>query len=63
MAYRIIREYKNQYQTGTEITAILDSTDDLTSLGSDYAPGSIAIVADSGVPSYMLNASLEWKRI
>ncbi|MGM9640554.1 MAG: hypothetical protein ACI3V3_04235 [Faecousia sp.] len=63
MAYKIIREYKNQYQTGTEITAILDSTDDLADLGNEYAPGSIAMVADSGVPTYMLNASLAWVRI
>lgn len=63
MAYKIIREYKNQYQTGTEITAVLDSTDDLTSLGNDYTPGSMAMVADSGLPTYMLNASLVWKEI
>ena len=63
MAYKIIRKYRNQYQTGNEITAILDSADDLTDLGNDYAPGSIAMVAASGVPTYMLNASLVWKRI
>lgn len=63
MAYKIIREYKNQYQAGTEITAVLDSTDDLTLLGNDYAPGSMAMVADSGLPTYMLNASLVWKEI
>lgn len=63
MAYKIIREYKNQYQTGTEITAVLDSTDDMTSLGNDYTPGSIAMVVASGLPTYMLNASLVWKEI
>lgn len=43
MAYKIIRSKFYQYQTGTEITAILDAASDLTALGTDYAPGSIAI--------------------
>ena len=63
MAYKIIRSKFYQYQTGTEITAILDAASDLTVLGTDYAPGSIAIVADSGAATYMLNASGTWKEI
>ena len=42
---------------------MLDSVDDLASLGTDYAPGSVAIVADKGAPVYMLNASGVWKEI
>lgn len=63
MAYKIIKNMAYQYQTGQEITAILDSASDLTALGTSYAPGSIAIVADSGAPTYMLNASGVWKEI
>lgn len=63
MSYKIIRDENNKYQMGREITAVLDSVSDLASLGTDFAPGSIAMVADKGVPSYMLNASGEWKEI
>ena len=45
------------------ITAVLDSSADLESLGTGYCAGSIAMVADKGVPTYMLNASGEWKEI
>ena len=63
MAYTIIRDEWNKYQLGREITAVLDTIDDLASLGTDYAPGSVAIVADKGAPVYMLNASGAWKEI
>lgn len=63
MAYKIIRDEWNKYQLGREITAVLDAIDDLASLGTDFAPGSVAIVADKGATSYMLNASGAWKEI
>ena len=63
MAYKIIRDENNKYQLGREIEAVLDSTADLDALGTSYCPGSVAIVADKGVPSYMLNASGVWKEI
>lgn len=63
MAYKIIRDENNKYQMGREITAVLDAVSDLDGLGTDFCPGSIAMVADKGVPSYMLNASGAWKEI
>ena len=66
MAYSITKRTLVRYHNGheiDEITAMLDSVSDLSSLGTDFAPGSIAMVADKGVPSYMLNASGEWKEI
>lgn len=63
MAYKIIRDEWNKYQLGREITAVLDSASDLDSLGSAFCPGSVAIVADKGATSYMLNASGAWKEI
>ena len=63
MAYKIIRDKNNKYQLGREIEAVLDSTADLDALGTDYCPGSVAIVADKGAPAYMLNASGVWKEI
>lgn len=63
MAYQIIRRDENKYQPGTEITAILDAAADLDSLGTTWSPGSVAIVADSGTPTYMLNASKVWKEV
>lgn len=66
MAYSIIQSRLDRYQNGKqviEISAVLDSIDDLASLGTDYAPGSVALVADKGAPVYMLNASGVWKEI
>lgn len=63
MAYKIIRRESNKYQLGWEIEAVLDSTADLEALGTDYCPGSTAIVADKGGAIYMVNASGEWKEI
>lgn len=63
MAYKIIRWEKDRYQVGEEIAAVLDEAADLDELGTMWAPGSIAMVADKGAPSYMLNASHVWKEI
>lgn len=66
MAYKVIRSAKDDYQIGREITAVLDSTSDLATLIASegtLAPGSIAIVADSGMPTYILNASGEWMSV
>lgn len=63
MAYKIIRDMSELYQTGREITAVLDSDADLEDLiagEGTLAPGSIAIVADAGMPTYVLNASGAW---
>ena len=63
MAYKIIRQETDKYQVGEEITAVLDAAADLDELGTTWAPGSVAMVADKGAPSYMLNASHVWKEI
>ncbi len=63
MAYKIIRTKTNEEQPGVEIEAILDAESDLEALGTDYAPGSVAMVADTGAPVYMMNASGQWKEI
>ena len=63
MAFKIIRDELNNEQPGREIVAILDSASDLTALGANYAPGSVAMVAGSGAPTFILNASQEWKEI
>ena len=47
----------------TQPAVFLHSVISALCLGADFAPGSIAMVADKGVPSYMLNASGEWKEI
>lgn len=69
MAYAIIRSDIHTSVDGaktigeTEITAILDEASDLDSLGTTWRPGSVAIVADKGTPTYMLNASKVWKEV
>lgn len=63
MAYSIInREFvvRKEGIAAYRITAILDSVDDLAAIGTDVAPGSIAIVAGPKFPTYMMNASGEW---
>ena len=42
---------------------LTDAAADLDALGTTWAPGSVAMVADKGVPSYVLNASHVWKEI
>ena len=65
MAYKILSSETVAMESGAkpQITAVLDSADDLADLGNNYYPGSVAIVADKGAPVYMLNASGVWKEI
>lgn len=63
MAYKIIRDMSELHQTGREITAVLDSASDLQALiaaEGELAPGSTAVVAAKGRPTYILNASGQW---
>lgn len=43
-----------------QVTIVCDADSDVSDLPTGYAPGSIAVVADSGMPAYMLNASGTW---
>ena len=65
MAYRIVKTEPSLIGEISRpvIMAVLDSDDDLAALGNNYGASSIAMVADKGVPAYMLNASGEWKEI
>lgn len=61
MAFKIIRDYENEWQRGREIVAVLDGDADLASLPTEVAPGSTAIVAAEGGKVYMVNASGSWE--
>lgn len=63
MAYKILSSETVAMESGAKpiIEAILDAADDLEALGSNYYPGSVAIVADKDGPVYMLNASGDWR--
>lgn len=66
MAYKLIDVRSNTLTDGLEVTAILDTTDDLNDLmmnETNLSPGSIAIVAGIGLPAYLLNASGQWIKI
>lgn len=66
MAYKIFEQEFADLKEGEpvyRVTAVLDSADDLTALGVNYAPGSIAMIATSGMPTYMMNASGAWKEV
>ncbi len=63
MAFQLIRVRTNCEQGGSEITALCDSLSDLEQVGTDWAAGSFAVIADKGMPTYVLNASKQWKEI
>lgn len=60
MAHCIIRDFTDKHQPRREIVAILDHTADLAALGAGYAPGSLAIVAESSVTIYRANTRGQW---
>lgn len=60
MAYKIVRERIDYDQVGREITAILDSAGDLANLGTDFCPGSLAIIAGAGAATTNSIATYEW---
>lgn len=43
-----------------QVTIVCDAAADVADLPTGYAPGSLAIVAESGMPVYMVDASGEW---
>jgi len=51
------------HYTGTRpvITALLDSVEDLAALGTDYNPGSVAILKQGTPDQYRLNDNKEWE--
>lgn len=61
--YALIRVRSDEEQGGTEITALLDNVSDLQSVGTNWAPGSFAVVAAKGMPTYVLNASKSWVEV
>ena len=67
MAYKILSSETVAMESGAkpQITAVLDSADDLEGLkaSGDYHPGSIAYVAEEGLPAHMVNASGEWVEV
>lgn len=46
-----------------QVTIVCDAASDVADLPTGYAPGSIAVVADSGLPTYVLNASGTWSSV
>lgn len=66
MAYKIIN-YAFPGVAGAKpiITAVLDDAASLEELkaSGEYHPGSTAVVAASGLPAYMVNASGEWVEV
>lgn len=48
---------------GPLVTIIMDAGEDVSGLPTGYAPGSVAIEADTDIPMYVLNASGEWTSI
>ena len=61
MAWRITnRETKGVDGDVAQVVIVCDAEADVSDLPDTYAPGSIAVVADSGLPVYVLNASGEW---
>ena len=61
MAWRITnRETKGVDGDVPQVVIVCDAESDVSDLPTTYAAGSIAVVADSGLPVYLLNASGTW---
>ena len=61
MAWKITnRETKGVDGDVAQVVIVCDTESDISDLPTTYAPGSIAVVADSGLPVYLLNASGTW---
>ena len=61
MAWKITnRETKGVDGDVPQVVIVCDAESDISDLPTTYAPGSIAVVADSGMPVYVLNASGTW---
>ncbi len=64
MAWAITnRETKGVDGEVAQVTIVCDAAADVADLPTGYAPGSIAVVADSGLPTYVLNASGTWASV
>ena len=61
MAWRITnRETKGVDGDVPQVVIVCDAESDVSDLPTTYAAGSIAVVADEGMPVYVLNASGTW---
>ena len=61
MAWKITnRETKGVDGDVAQVVIVCDAESDVSDLPTTYAPGSIAVVADEGMPVYVLNASGTW---
>ena len=61
MAWKICNRYTRSVDGDVpQVTIVCDAESDVSDLPTTYAPGSIAVVADSGMPVYVLNASATW---
>lgn len=67
MAYKILSSETVAMESGAKplITAVLDDAASLEELkaSGEYHPGSIAYVAEEGLPAHMVNASGEWVEV
>ena len=61
MAYAITNEtIEGVVGNKSQVTIIMESASDVSNLPTTFAAGSIAIVADEGLPVYMLGVDGAW---
>ena len=61
MAYAITNETINGVVGNkSQVTIIMESESDVSSLPTTFAAGSVAIIADEGLPVYMLGVDGVW---
>ena len=63
MAIKKTREEYIPYTEEWVCEFVCDSEEDVKTLPEKCAPGSIAMVATSGLPMYMVNASGKWVKV
>lgn len=64
MAWKITnRETKGVDGDVAQVVIVCDAAADVDDLPTTYAPGSIAIVADSGLPAFLLGPAGTWHAV
>jgi hypothetical protein len=63
MAYKIVYSDYAPPAGESYVEIILDDKNDVSNLGTNYSPGSIAMVAKKDGSIYMMNASHVWEEI
>ena len=63
MSYAIIENEGVMTGNKPRVEIVLDSVDDISSVPTDFMPGSVAYAATEGMPTFMLSPSGTWEAL